>query len=197
MNTIHINNDRKIISNFELIKRFSEFVDANSLMLVNKIGVENTLLLSLFPDCLEFAASNNRELNVTPDVAYITMKKHYKYRLNHEYQINQNAYIDRIIAKFLNKRNGETYTMAEIIMKLTYSESYRLNYEIVYLYSTLINWLYSVNNEQDIVTTEKLMQAFRMISDNHKNRVKYQYYNSSNDPEIRHLLKNYYELLTK
>ena len=197
MNTIHINNDRKIISNFELLKRFSEFVCSRSLTLVNEIGVENTLMLTLFPDAIEFAASNNREIKLTPDEAYITIKKHYKARLNHEYVINENAFIDRVISKFLNRYNGETYTMAEIIMKLCYSENYKFNYEIKYLYTTIINWLYSVNNDQNIVTAKNLVAAYNMISDDHKYRALYEYYNKNNDPKIRQMLKRYYDLCSK
>lgn len=198
MNTINIDPKLNITYNFELLKEFGNFVFSRP-ELVNKIGVQSVLQLYLFDEVLEFTVCNFKPLlkdNDTPEERYIKVRKHYKKKLNKKYEISPNRYFDVVIANFLNKTEDATYSIGEVITKLMMTDTY-INYEIKYIYSIVIDWIYSCINKAEKygITTRDLINSCKMFADNDKYKAYLESHNNNNSADIRSMLQHYYTML--
>ena len=198
MNTLNIDPTVNITYNFELLKEFGNFVFSRP-NLVNKIGVQSVLQLYLFDEVLEFTVCNFRPLlkdNDTPEERYFKVKKHYKKKLNKKYEISPERYFDVVIANFLNKTEEDSYCMGEVITKLMMEDTY-INYEIKYIYSIVIDWIYSCINKAEKygITTRDLINSCKMFADNEKYKAYLESHNNNNSADVRNMLKNYYTML--
>ena len=198
MNTINIDPNFNITYNFELLKEFGNFVFSRP-NLVNKIGVQSVLQLYLFDEVLEFTVCNFKPLlkdNDTPEERYFKVKKHYKKKLNKKYEISPERYFDVVIANFLNKTEEDNYCMGEVITKLMMEDTY-INYEIKYIYSIVIDWIYSCINKAEKygITTRDLINSCKMFADNDKYKAYLESHNNNNSADIRSMLQHYYTML--
>ena len=198
MNTINIDPNFNITYNFELLKEFGNFVFSRP-ELVNKIGVQSVLQLYLFDEVLEFTVCNFKPLlkdNDTPEERYFKVKKHYKKKLNKKYEISPERYVDIVIANFLNKTEEDSYCMGEVITKLMMEDTY-INYEIKYIYSIVIDWIYSCINKAEKygITTRDLINSCKMFADNDKYKAYLESHNNNNSADIRSMLQHYYTML--